>query len=240
MSSPAPPVIVAVAYPLPNAGSGRYRLDLVLVDRLPPADVARLVDRVRSVFGGRAFDVADGHVELKLVPWTAYTNPLYWQGTPGPFLPEHVQAHGWVVQGAMPMLPRAPRERGDALTWIAAYLPFHMFNLRRRLGASSHGLNFNQLASLRLYLEHDEIVTDGADVRDRYLERFGGGGEDRDVLRRLLERFGGSPPPEAREFQRLSEEYDALEAAVTADARGTDGHRGSSAPPQYCAKPSSG
>ena len=53
-----------------------------------------------------------------------------------------------------------------------------MFNLRRRIEYSTGGLNFCQLAAIRLFLETGEVETDTGRVRRRHRETFAGSPEE--------------------------------------------------------------
>jgi hypothetical protein len=213
----------AAAFPLPHCEPPAYRLELVLEDDLDPRDLLRLLDGVRHGLGGRAFDVAGAAVEVALLPETVHAHPLYRSASASPFLGEHVRAWGVSVfgrdgeeiAGAGGAAAATPaRDLAAALEWCRTWLPFHAFNLRRRPGQASRVLNFTQLASARLFLEAGEVATEAGRVRRRYLERFGSGDPRREALERLLRSFGGGEEVPG-EFERLSEEYDRLEALVS-------------------------
>ena len=87
-------------------------------------------------------------------------HPLVYRGLQFPFLPEHIQRYGRVLLGAEPGALKVSGSRPDLLRTCATFLPYHRFNLRRRVEHSAAGLNFSQLAAMRLYLETSVVETD--------------------------------------------------------------------------------
>ena len=91
-----------------------------------------------------------------------------------------------------------------------------MFNLRRRPDYFSKDCNFYQLASLRLFLETGEILTDAFQIRQAYLDSFVEEDRDRAVLDFYLHRtlHRASPHLYAEAFTYLSNQYRVVESLL--------------------------
>ena len=211
----------AMAYPIPHWHPYEYQVDFVLRDDLSREDFAGAIDSLRRGFGGRTFALGATHVQLTVVLKSIYQHPLYFLGSPFPFLREHIQEFGTLIYGSPLETIRGTFSRADLTEWCRLYFPFHMFTFRRRPEYVSKDCNFYQLASLRLFLEDGEIVTDAPQIRQAYLDRFMKKDSDRAVLDHFLYRGTNERSPDlyAEAFTFLSRQYQQVESLLmTVDA----------------------
>jgi hypothetical protein len=205
----------AVAYALPHAHPYIYRLDLLLRDDLSAGQLGTACEAMRRCLGEKNFAAADFPVEFALIPAGIYRNPLFFLGMPCAFLLEHVRAFGATVYGSVePCLP-SPWPRRDLLDWCRMFVPYHMVTFRRRLEYGSPVLNFCQLAGLRIFLERDERLSDGLEIRTRYREQFVNA-RDEDVVDYLF-RYPADPGNTAlydRATEYVAGTYAALESQL--------------------------
>src|SRR5208282_3607731 len=207
-----------VVYPTPHWAPCEYQIDVVLHDEAPPAAFADAVRAIKRSLGGRTFGIGGTHAQLTLVPRLVFEHPWYFLGTPFPFLHEHLAAFAETLFGPPPLIP-APPSRAERLRWCARYYLFHRFTLRYRPSYVSKDCNFCQLAALRLFLEHDAVLTDAAQVRRAYLDAFVKRREESQALDFLLRGDGERPDeiPFAAALQLQSREYDSVEALLRRD-----------------------
>lgn len=178
----------AVAYPSPHWYPYEYQVDLICRDGLSPDDFTKGVRALRLGFGGRTFAIGAANAQVTITLNSIYRHPLYFLGLPFPFLREHIQEFGAVVYGAPIEANRGTFSRADLTQWCRMYLPFHEFNFKCRPEYFSKDCNYYQLASLHLFLETGEILTDPPQIRQAYLDRFVTGDRDRAVLDYYLHR----------------------------------------------------
>ncbi|MGH7896712.1 MAG: hypothetical protein ACREQQ_02105, partial [Candidatus Binatia bacterium] len=210
-------VDTVLVYPTPHWAPREYQIDVVLAGDAPPAAFRDAVRAIRRSFGGRTFGIGGTHAQLTFVPRSAFEHPWYFLGTPFPLLHEHVASFGETLLGSPPRLP-APPAGAERLRWCRSYFLFHRFTLHRRPRYFSKDCNFCQLAAVRMFLEDGSVLTDAAEVRLAYRDRFVRRAEERralDFLLRLDACPDGEPYPEALELQ--GREYDAVAALVGRD-----------------------
>ena len=214
----AAPTLQAVAdsiiiYPAPHWAACEYQIDLILKDDVPSATFAAAVSTIRKSFGGRTFGVSGSHAQLTMVPRRAFEHPWFYLGTPSPFLHDHVANFAETLFGVAPRIPSPPSHE-DRLRWCAEYFLFHRATLHYRPRYVSKESNFFQLAAIRLFLEHELVLTDAAQIREAYREAFMKG-EDSAVDLLLCPSVG---PLDERTFatvlQLQSEAYAAVEALL--------------------------
>lgn len=206
----------AVAYPFPHWHPYEYQVDLILREGLSREDFASAIRSLRRGFGGRTFAVGETQARLTVVLKSIYQHPLYFLGSPFPFLREHIQEYGALIYGSPLETIRGTFSRADLTEWCRLFFPFHMFTFRRRPEHASSEINVYQLASLRLFLETGEILTDAPRIHRAYLERFVTDDRDRAVLSHCLHR---APVPTYSElyedaFTFVSRQYLRLESLV--------------------------
>ena len=119
-----------------------------------------------------------------------------------------------------------PPPRAERLRWCARYFFFHRFTLRYRLQYVSKDCNFCQLVAVRLFLEDGAVLTDAAQVRGAYIDKFDPSKEETRALDFLIS--GGALPEEktfAAALALQSREYDQIEALLRAKETGSVGNR---------------
>lgn len=210
-----PVLKAAVAYPVPYSYPYSYSVYLVLREGLSLGEFAKGTRAVERCFGRREFKVGQYNIQITLIPESIYKHPLFFLGLPYPFLPEHIREFGATVYGSP--TTHGVLSRDDLALWCRLYLPYHMFNLRRRPQHNSPALSFYQLAGIRIFLECGDKLTDGHRVRETYLERFGNRNRDRDVLDYFLHGNRKQLDVEMYHdtFVFLSDEYDRVESILT-------------------------
>jgi hypothetical protein len=205
-----------VIYPTPHWDPCEYQIDLLLDDDAPPAAFANAVRAIQRSFGGRTFGIRGTHARLTLIPRSAFEHPWFFLGTPFPFLHEHVATFAETLFGSPPRIP-APPPSAERLRWCSQYYLFHRFTLHYRPRYISKDCNFCQLAAIRLFLEHGEVLTDGAQVRRAYLDAFVKWRDECQALDFLLrgdgERLDEISFAAALQFQ--SREYERVEALLS-------------------------
>jgi hypothetical protein len=211
-----PVLEAAMAYPVPHWHPYEYQVDLVLRDGLPQEEFAAAIHALKRGFGGRTFAVGMTQARITIALKSIYRHPLYFLGFPFPFLREHIQEYGALIYGSPVDTIGGTFSRADLIEWCRLFFPFHMFTFRRRSEHASPEINIHQLASLRLFLETGEIVTDVPRIHRAYLDRFVTDDRDRAVLSHCLHR---APAPAASglytdAFAFISREYDRLESLV--------------------------
>lgn len=206
----------AVAYPSPHWYPHEYQVDLIFRDGLSPDDFTKGVRALRLGFGGRTFAIGAANAQVTINLNSIYRHPLYFLGLPFPFLREHIEECGAVIYGPPLEANQGTFSRADLIEWCRMYLPFHMFNFRRRPQYFSKDVNFYQLASLRLFLETGEILTDPPQIRQAYLDRFVAGDRDRAVLDYYLHRAAtpASSYLYADAFTFVSDQYRRVESLL--------------------------
>lgn len=163
-----------LVYPAPHHHPYFYHVDLVIPKRLPIDKFSEMIRTVKQANRGREFH-RDGHgYSITFVPESLLNWPLFFLGSPFPFLKEHIRRYGrCLLNLEVPALKQAwSRER--LVSWCRIFLPYYIFNIARRVDHSSRSINFCQLASVRLFLETGEIETDPLDIKNCYSEVFKG------------------------------------------------------------------
>lgn len=204
-----------IVYPTPHWTPFEYQVDVILKDDVALAAFSLAVSAIKRSFGGRTFGIGGTHAQLTLVPRRAFEHPAFFLGTPFPFLHEHVATFAETLVGAPPQIPTPP-SRVERLRWCAQYFLFHRFTLKYRPHYVSKDCNFCQLAALRLFLEYDVVLTDGAQVQHAYADAFVKRDEDRKALHFLMRGNDGLPGdlPFAAALGLLSREYDSIESLL--------------------------
>ncbi|MBI2903003.1 MAG: hypothetical protein HYY12_05380 [Candidatus Methylomirabilis oxyfera] len=212
----------AVAYPSPHWHPLAYQIDLVFREDVSLGDFAKAIDSLKRGFGGRTFALGATHVQLTVVLKSIYQQPLYFLGSPFPFLREHIQEYGALIYGTPLEAIEGTLSQADLTEWCRLFFPFHMFTFRRRPEYVSKDCNFYQLASLRLFLEDGEIVTDAPRIRQAYLDRFMTKDSDRAVLDYYLQRPGIPVSAElyADAFAFVANQYERVESLLMAGDAG--------------------
>ncbi len=141
-------------------------------------------------------------------------HPVVYRGLQFPFLPEHIQRYGRVLFGVEPGALEVSGSRQDLLRACATFLPYHRFNLRRRVEHSAAGLNFSQLAAMRLYLETGVLETDFERLKRGHRDACPDGPDDSlwDYL--MATEPPRSNPSYAKATFALAQEYDRVEALL--------------------------
>jgi hypothetical protein len=160
----------AIAYPVPYCQPDRYQLDLLLPDDLSLVGLRKAVDALRGTFGGRRARIGALSFTASLMLEGTLAHPLAYRGLPFPLLRDHLQRYARVLCGDLPPALVGAPGREDLQRACRVFLPYHMFNLRRRVEHSSAGLNFCQLAAIRLLLETDELETNAPSVQRLHRE----------------------------------------------------------------------
>ena len=206
----------AVVYPLPHAYPYVYKVDLLLRQNLSLGEFVEVCALLDRFWGGKNFTLAGAPLEFTLIPSKVYQEPLFFLGSDCPFLLEHIRQFGDAVYGDDRPYAAIGWSRSDLFDWCRVYLPFHMATFRRRLEYGSPVLNFCQLASLRIFLEKGEKLTDPLETRDQYLGEFVKSEKDRDVVDFLFRYPGASAPPAlfGRALGWVSDTYGQLESLV--------------------------
>jgi hypothetical protein len=208
----------AVVYPLPHAFPYIYRLDLVLHEDVALETFATACAAIARLLGSKSFALAGAPFEFALIPSIVYREPLFFLGSGCPFLLEHIHRFGRTVYGVERPYPAVPWSDAYLFRWCRVYLPFHMVTFRRRLEYGSPVLNFCQLASLRIFLESGEKLTDPSAVRTRCVSDFTRNGREQEVLDSLFS-YPGDPGLGLvydRALGFVSETYDRLESLLAA------------------------
>ena len=215
----AQPTLTAIleavlVYPSPHWYPYEYQVDCILRDDLAVEELVAAVRTLRQAFQGRTFGVQGTHAQLTLIPRSVFSHPLYFVGMPYPFLCEHIRAYGTQIFGTPIAVPRSILNRSELLTWGRMYLYYHMFSLRRRPTYVAKDCNFYQLASLRLFLETGEIMTDARQIRQAYCEMYGAGPLEQTVIDFFLNRSTSQPSGHlyAAAFTFLTTQYEQVEA----------------------------
>jgi hypothetical protein len=208
----------AVAYPLPHAHPYTYRLDLVLRKDFSADEFVRGTEALERSLGRKNFSVDNAPVEFTLIPEGIYRNPLFFLGSACPFLLEHIQEFGETVYGSSSPWVSGVWSGGELVDWCRVYFPYHMITFRRRLEHGSPVLNFCQLASIRIFLERGERLTDPFQVRTRYCEEFVTGERGKAVLDFLFhyQALRTDNPLYDEAFAYLSDTYDRVESLLAA------------------------
>lgn len=206
----------AVAYPSPHWYPYEYQVDLIFRDGLSPNDFTKGVRAIRLGFGGRTFAIGAINTQVTIILNSIYRHPLYFLGLPFPFLREHIEECGAVIYGAQIKANRGTFSRADLTQWCRMYLPFHKFNFKYRPEYFSKDCNYYQLASLRLFLETGEILTDPPRIRQAYLDRFVTEDRNRRVLDYYLHRAATSASSDlyADAFTFVSDQYRRVESLL--------------------------
>lgn len=213
----------AMAYPIPHWHPYEYQVDFVLRDDLSREDFAGAIDSLRRGFGGRTCAVGATQARLTVVLKSIYRHPLYFLGSPFPFLREHIQEYGTLMYGSPLETIRGTLSRADLIEWCRLFFPFHMFTFRRRPEYFAKDVNFYQLASLRLFLETGEVLTDAPQIRQAYLDRFVNKDQERVVLDYYLQRPGipASAERYADAFAFVASQYERVESLLMEGDRAT-------------------
>ncbi len=206
----------AVAYTSPHWYPYEYQVDLIFREGLSPEDFAKAIGALKRGFGGRTFASADTQVQFTIVLKSIYQHPMYFLGVPFPFLREHIQEFGAWIHGSPIEAIQGSLSRGDLVEWCRICFPFHMYNFRRRPEYFAKDVNFYQLASLRLFLETGEILTDAPQIRGAYIDRFVKEDRERAVLNYYLERPGTPISSEmyAGAFAFVASQYERVESLL--------------------------
>lgn len=206
----------AVVYPSPHWYPYEYQVDLILREGLPLEDFVKAVSAIKRGFGGRTFAIGTTHVQFTIVLKSIYQHALYFLGSPFPFLREHIQQFGALIYGSPTEAIQGTLSRADLIEWCRICLPFHMYNFRRRPEYFAKDVNFYQLASLRLFLETGEVLTDAPQIRQAYLDRFVNKDSDKAVLDYYLQRPGIPASAElyADAFTFVSDQYRRVESLL--------------------------
>jgi hypothetical protein len=208
----------AVAYPLPHAFPYIYRVDLVLHEKVALDRFGGACEAIARLLGNKSFAVSGVPVEFTLIPSIIYREPLFFLGSGCPFLLEHIHQFASTVYGSDCPYPAIGWSDADLFRWCRVYLPFHMVTFRRRLEYGSPVLNFCQLASLRVFLETGEKLTECSAVRARYVTEFMKNSEEQKVVDSLFS-YPGDPRQGViydRALSYVSETYDYLESLLAA------------------------
>jgi hypothetical protein len=204
-------------WPAPHGALGEYQIDVILNDEVAPVAFAEAVRAIKHKFGGRTFGVGGTHAQFTMVPRAAFEHPWYFLGTPFPFLHEHVAAFAETLFGAPPLIPAAPAH-AERLRWCAQYYLFHRFTLRYRPRRISKDCNFCQLAALRLFLAHGDVLTDAKKVARAFADAAVKRGDDSPALDFMVRDQGelADQASFAAALRLQSREYDAVEALLRA------------------------
>lgn len=208
----------AVAYPLPHAFPFIYRVDLVLHENVALDRFAAACEALPRLLGKKSFALSGVPVEFTLIPSIIYREPLFFLGSGCPFLLEHIHQFASTVYGQDRLYPAIAWSDADLFRWCRVYLPFHMATFRRRMEYGSPVLNFCQLASLQIFLETGEKLTDFSAVRARYVSDFMKNSREQKVVDALF-KYPGDPRQGAiydRALGFVSETYDRLESLLAA------------------------
>lgn len=213
----------AVVYPSPHWYPYEYQVDLILREGLPLEDFVKAVSAIKRGFGGRTFAIGTTHVQFTIALKSIYQHPLYFLGSPFPFLREHIQQFGALIYGSPTEAIQGTLSRADLIEWCRICLPFHMYNFRRRPEYFAKDVNFYQLASLRLFLETGEVLTDAPQIRQAYLDRFVNKNQERAVLDYYLQRPGIPASAElyADAFAFVASQYERVESLLMEGDRAT-------------------
>ncbi len=216
----------AVVYPSPHWYPYEYQIDLVFREDVSLGDFAKAIDTLKRAFGGRTFAIGTTHVQLTVVLKSIYQHPLYFLGSPFPFLREHIQQFGALIYGSPTEAIQGTLSRADLIEWCRMFLPFHMYNFRRRPEYFAKDVNFYQLASLRLFLETHEVLTDAPQIRQAYLDRLIKKDSDRAVLDYYLQRPGIPVSGElyAHAFAFVASQYERVESLLMGSDAGSRVH----------------
>ena len=200
-----------IFYPTPHWAPSEYQIDVILRDDVQRASFANAVRTIKHSLGGRTFGIGGTHAQITLIPRRAFEHPLYFLGTPFPFLHEHLANYAYTLLGAPPRLP-APPSRAERLRWCAKYFLYHRFTLRYRPRYISKDCNFCQLAAIRRYLEDGAVMTTAEEVRRALVT----GDEETPALDFLLRADSGRSEavPIGALLALQSREYDAVEALL--------------------------
>jgi hypothetical protein len=130
----------------------------------------------------------------------------------------HILEFGETVYGSSGPAVSRVWSRAELVDWCRVYFPYHMTTLRRRLEHGSPVLNFCQLASIRIFLERGERLTDPFQVRRRYFEEFATGDQAPSVLDILFrhQALRTDNPLYDGAFAYLSDTYDRVESLLAA------------------------
>ena len=213
----------AVVYPSPHWYPYEYQIDLILREGLPLEDFVKAVSAIKRGFGGRTFAIGTTHVQFTIALKSIYQHPLYFLGSPFPFLREHIQQFGALIYGSPTEAIQGTLSRADLIEWCRICLPFHMYNFRRRPEYFAKDVNFYQLASLRLFLETGEVLTDAPQIRQAYLDRFVNKNQERAVLDYYLQRPGIPASAElyADAFAFVASQYERVESLLMGSDAGS-------------------
>jgi len=213
----------AVVYPSPHWYPYEYQVDLILREGLPVEDFVKAVSAIKRGFGGRTFAIGTTHVQFTIALKSIYQHPLYFLGSPFPFLREHIRQFGALIYGSPTEAIQGTLSRADLLEWCRICLPFHMYNFRRRPEYFAKDVNFYQLASLRLFLETGEVLTDAPQIRQAYLDRFVNKDQERAVLDYYLQRPGIPASAElyADAFAFVASQYERVESLLMGSDAGS-------------------
>ena len=216
----------AVAYPSPHWYPYEYQVDLILREGLPLEDLVKAVSAIKRGFGGRTFAIGTTHVQVTVVLKSIYQHPLYFLGSPFPFLREHIQEYGMPIYGSPLEAIRGTFSHTDLTEWCRLFFPFHMFTFRRRPEYFAKDVNFYQLASLRLFIETHEVLTDAPRIRQAYLDRFVKKNSDRAILDYYLQRPGIPASAElyADAFAFVASQYERVESLLMESDAGSRVH----------------
>ena len=204
-----------IIYPTPHWSPREYQIDLILHDGVAAEAFNDAVSSIKRTLGGRTFGIQGTYAQLTMISRSAFAHPYYLLGTPFPFLHEHLATFAETLFGPAPRIP-SPPPSAERLRWCARYFLFHRFTQHYRPRYVSKDCNFCQLAAVRLYLEHGEVLTDAAQIRRAYLDAFVTQAEESRALDLLLR--GGDAHPEeiafAAALQLQSRAYEAVEALL--------------------------
>ena len=213
----------AVVYPSPHWYPYKYQIDLILREGLPLEDFVKALSAIKRGFGGRTFAIGTTHVQFTIALKSIYQYPLYFLGSPFPFLREHIQQFGALIYGSPTEAIQGTLSRADLIEWCRICLPFHMYNFRRRPEYFAKDVNFYQLVSLRLFLETGEVLTDAPQIQQAYLDRFVNKDSDKAVLDYYLQRPGIPASAElyADAFAFVASQYERVESLLMEGDRAT-------------------
>lgn len=194
----------ALVYPVPHWQPYFYQLDLVIPDDIPHTEFRKLLKLAQDAFSAREFFLEDQGFSITYVPESVMKQPLYFLGTPYPFLKEHIQRYGAYLLGDRPESLEGGLNHQDMVKWCRTYMPFYLTTLERRVEYSSRTVNFCQMASIRLFLTTGTRETDPGKIRKRHAEVFKSGGPTDEVWDYLQRDKPGRKPFETYRSATLS------------------------------------
>ena len=176
----------ALAYPIPYCHPYHYQVDLIVPEDVSGKSFGGILKEIENAFHRRECREGDYSYFLTIIPASAYRHSLVFLGSPYPFLREHMQRYAQSIIGELPAGLEGSTEESTHVELCRTFFPWFLFNASRRVEHSSRTLNLCQLASVRLFLECGEIVTDAVDLQLRHQERFRESSPDHTTWRYLI------------------------------------------------------